>query len=110
MKSFKIFLEKNINITYSKILKNDKTFFKNKKIIEILKILDRKELSGGFGAVLNYPDENPSNIVIAYDNKIPIGWISVTNNKYQNIYVSKKYRKIGIASKLKDIIYNRKST
>ena len=94
------------HIRYSHVITN-KELLKDKKLTDKLRKLDYKELSGGFGAVLNYPDENPSKIVIAYDDNEPVGWISVTNG-YQNIYVINKYRKTGVASKLKDIIYNRK--
>jgi len=99
------------NITYSKILTN-KEVLKDKKLTEKLRKLDHKILQGGFGAVLNYPDENPSTMVIAYDKKEPIGWISLTNG-YQNIFVNPEYRSKNkpndiIASTLKDKIYKRK--
>ena len=87
---------------------------KDKKLTLELRKLDHRGLSGGFGAVLNYPEENPSKIVIAYDNKKPIGWISVgTKDKTQNIFVNPDYRtskmpNYKIATTLKNKIYKRK--
>ncbi len=95
-----------ILVIYSKVLSNF-DIVKNSKLKRQLQLLDHKGLKGGLGAVLNYPKENPSKVVIAFVNNKPIGWISDTNG-IQNIYVQVAYRKTGIASKLKDIIYNRK--
>jgi len=108
MISFIEYLSEDVEykVSYSKIL-NNKDIIKDKKLTKKLSLLDHKGISGGFGAVLNYPNENPSKIVIAYISNEPIGWISSTNG-VQNIFVKYKYRKSGIASKLKDILYNRK--
>lgn len=98
-------------ITYSKIISNTEVL-KDKGLTKKLRKLDHQNIQGGFGAVLNYPEENPSKIVIAYDNKEPIGWISFTKGDRggdQNIFVHTKYRKTGVASKLKDILYSRSS-
>lgn len=93
------------NISYSKVITN-KELLKDKILTTKLRRLNRKGLQGGFGAVLNYPDENPSIIVIAYSGGEPIGWVSLTHGD-QNIFVIPKYRKKGVASKLKNIIYRR---
>ena len=93
------------DIHYSNILTNFE-ILKNKKLVNKLKKLNHKSLKGGFDAIFNYPKENQSKIVIVYDKDKPVGWISVTDG-YQNIFVDSKYRKTGIASKLKDILYKR---
>ena len=106
MGRFKKFIENISNITYSEIITNFNVL-KDKTLTKKLKKLEHKGLSGGFGAVLNYPKENPSNIVIAYKENEPIGWISDTDG-HQNIFVKHEFRKTGVASKLKDILYKRK--
>lgn len=104
------YLNENIqnNITYSGILSNI-DIIKNNDLTKKLMLLSHKELSGGIKAVWNYANENPSNVVIAFDGNEPIGVVTNTNGN-QNIYVKPEYRKIGIASKLKDILYNRNTS
>jgi len=103
------YLNENVNnITYSNILSNI-DIVKDINLTKKLMSLSYKELSGGIKAVWNYPNENPSNVVIAFENSEPIGVITNTNG-HQNIFIKPEYRKLGIGSKLKDIMYNRKTS
>ena len=105
--TIKEYLNENIsnNITYSDILSNIDVV-KDVNLTKKLISLSHKELSGGIKAVWNHAKENPSNLVIAFDGNEPIGVVTNTNGG-QNIYVEPEYRKMDIASKLKDILYNK---
>jgi len=103
------YLNENTNtITYSNILSNI-DIVKDINLTKKLMLLSYKGLSGGIKAVWNYANENPSSVVIAFDNNEPIGVITNTNGN-QNIFIKPEYRKLGIGSKLKDILYNRNTS
>jgi hypothetical protein len=108
MKTLEIYKTRKNEITYSNILSNI-DIVKDINLTKKLMSLSYKELSGGIKTVWNYPNENPSNVVIAFENSEPIGVITNTNGN-QNIFIKPEYRKLGIGSKLKDIMYNRKTS
>lgn len=101
----KIIKELNNNITYTDIISN-LDVVKDEKLTKKLLNLSHKQISGGIKAVWKHPKENLSKVVIAFDNKEPVGVITNTKGS-QNIFVKPKYRNRGIGSKLKDILYKR---
>lgn len=95
-----------MNIRFSKILDN-REIVKNKKLIKKLLKLSHPQIQGGIKAVWKYAEENPSEVVIAFDDKEPIGVITMTDGR-KNIYVHPDYRKKGIGKKLnKKILINK---
>lgn len=91
-------------VQYSKILSHW-DIIKNKDLLKKIKDLDHKDIRGGLKAIWNYPKENnPTDVVIAFYNKNPIGIVTLTDG-YQNIFIKPEFRKQKIASKLKKIIY-----
>lgn len=81
---------------------------KDENLVSKLMALSYPQLDGGIKAVWKYPEDNISDVVIAYHNGEPVGVVTLTNKKNQNIYVKPEFRKIGLASKMKDVLYNRK--
>jgi len=90
------------HIRYTKVLKNIDVV-RDRKLKEQLLKLSHKGLQGGIKAVWNYPEENPSEVVIAFDGEVPVGVVTVSGRDL-NIFVDVEYRRKGIATKLKQLL------
>lgn len=89
-------------VIYSDVISNLKIV--NDKIL-VSKLLDlsHRNISGGIKAVWKYPNENISDVVIAYYNNSPVGVITSTNGEI-NIFIKPKFRGIGIGKQMKFIL------